>query len=88
MTTQGVKLDEATRARLKNLGQLKKRSPHFLMKEAIIAYLEREENYEREKQEDAQRWEQYQLTGHTISHDAVIEWLENLGQGKAAECPR
>lgn len=88
MTTQGVKLDEETRARLKSLGQLKKRSPHFLMKEAILTYLEREENYEQEKQEDEERWERYQLTGHAISHDAASEWLERLAEGKAAECPK
>lgn len=87
-TTQGIKLDPATRERLKALGKLKKRAPHFLMKEAIASYLEREERYERERREDAERWEKYQLTGEAVSHERATAWLEELAQGKAAPCPR
>jgi predicted transcriptional regulator len=87
-TTQGVKLDEETRRRLRALGKLRKRSPHFLMREAIESYLEREESYEHEKREDMERWERYELTGEAVSHDVAGEWLRNLAQGKAAACPR
>jgi predicted transcriptional regulator len=87
-TTQGVKLNETTSQRLKALGKLKKRSPHFLMKTAIENYIEREENYEKEKLEDAQRWERYELTGEAVSHDAASQWLTDLAQGKAASCPK
>ena len=39
-TTMGVKLDAETRARLKKPGEVKHRSPHRLMQEAIQRYLE------------------------------------------------
>lgn len=40
--TIGVKLDEEIRDRLKSLGTARQRSTHWLMREAIREYLERE----------------------------------------------
>ncbi|MDP2204520.1 MAG: ribbon-helix-helix domain-containing protein [Methylicorpusculum sp.] len=42
-TTVGVILDDETRDRLKNLGEVKQRSVHWLMREAIQDYIEKEE---------------------------------------------
>ncbi|MBS3955354.1 MAG: ribbon-helix-helix protein, CopG family [Methylomicrobium sp.] len=42
-TTVGVKLDDETRDCLKNLGEVKQRSVHWLMREAIQDYIEKEE---------------------------------------------
>jgi predicted transcriptional regulator len=86
--TQGIKLDETTQMRLKHLGQLRQRTPHWLMKEAIEAYLDREERYEQEKQEDMARWEDYSLTGIAVSQSDVTAWLSNLTQGKVTPCPK
>ena len=47
--TQGIKLDEETRDRLKLLAKIRNRSPHWMMRTAIESYLEREENYERKR---------------------------------------
>lgn len=77
-TTTGIKLDEAMRARLQALGGLKDRSPHWLMKRAIAEYLEREERYEREKQEDMRRWQRYQESGTFIDHDDMRDRLSAL----------
>jgi predicted transcriptional regulator len=87
-TTQGIKLDDDTRRRLKALGEMRNRSPHWLMRTAIQAYLDREEKYEREKREDMARWERYQLTGEAVSHDAATRWLDDLAQGKVTPCPK
>lgn len=43
-TTMGVKLDEATRDRIKAAAQHIDRTPHWLIKQAIFNYLERVEN--------------------------------------------
>jgi predicted transcriptional regulator len=86
--TQGIKLDETTHKRLKALGEIRHRTPHWLMCAAIEDYLEREEAYEREKHEDMERWEQYQLTAKAIPQEIVTEWLSNLAQGKATPCPK
>ena len=87
-TTMGVKLDEELRKRLKTLGELKQRSPHWLMKKAIQEYLAREEAYEREKREDGERWQRYQETGEYISNEAMMSWLDTWGTDKEGECPK
>jgi predicted transcriptional regulator len=86
--TQGIKLDESVRQRLRLLGETRNRSPHWLMRNAIETYLDREEQYEREKQEDAGRWLSYQTTGQAVTHQRAVKWLESLAAGKAAKCPK
>lgn len=83
ITTTGIKLDEEIRQRLKNLAHLKKRTPHWLMKTAILEYLEREEAYEREKREDEERWERYLIDGESFSHTEMTQWLDELAETAA-----
>lgn len=84
----GVKLDETLHTRLKVLGEVKERAPHWLMKAAIEEYVEREEAYEREKREDMERWQRYKLTGHGVPHSAVKEWLASWGSENELPCPK
>lgn len=86
--TQGIKLDPETRDRLKALGELRQRSPHWLMRKAIEDFLDREEAVEREKREDLERWQQYELTGHAIDHETASTWLSKLAAGNPAERPK
>ncbi len=87
-TTIGIKVDEATRERLKALAEARDRSPHWMVKRALVEYLEREEERERERLEDEARWERYVLTGEAVEHDRVRSWLEKLAKGKNAKRPR
>lgn len=87
-TTQGIKLDENTQARLKVLAEKRKRSPHWLMRTAIEDYLEHEEQYEAEKAEDTARWEAYLVTGKAIDGDKMEKLLQDLAKGKAEEWPK
>jgi predicted transcriptional regulator len=77
-TTMGVKLDDETRVRLQKLGELKQRSPHWLMQEAIHRYLDAEERYEREKAEDLARWQRYLTTGTALPQADVKTRLAAL----------
>lgn len=81
-TTQGIKLDDETQRRLKDLAAKRDRSPHWLMRTAIDNYLEHEEKYELEKSEDMKRWENYELTGQAIDNTSVKTWLQKLADGK------
>jgi predicted transcriptional regulator len=81
--TMGVKLDEETRARLRKLGEIRQRSPHWLMKEAIHRYLDTEERYEGEKAEDHARWQRYLDTGTAIPHEDVKTRLNELAEQAA-----
>lgn len=84
--TMGIKIDETTKQRLKALGELRDRSPHWLAKAALERYLDEEEEYERQKREDMAEWEDYLLTGDAIPHEKVANWLkEMIAQRKYVE---
>jgi predicted transcriptional regulator len=85
--TMGVKLDEETRNRLKSLGKTKQRTPHWLMREAIREYIEKEEVFEARNREADEAWEEYQLTGKGVTHEAMSAWFDDLEAGKESECP-
>jgi predicted transcriptional regulator len=86
-STIGIKLDEHTKERLKQLGAARSRTPHWLMRNAIQQYLDREEQHEREKREDMERWERFQITGHAVTHDDAATWLRKLADGQDSPCP-
>ncbi len=77
-STLGIRLDQETQARLKELGKRRDRSPHYLMKAAIEAYLAREEAIEAEKTLTAERWDAFERTGETISHIDMKAWAKTL----------
>ena len=81
VTTTGIKIDAETKERLKRLGKVKNRTPHWLMKQAIFEFLEREESYEREKEEDLVRWQHFVETGRYVSQDAMSTKFNNLTRG-------
>jgi predicted transcriptional regulator len=87
MGSKAVKLDDETYKRLKALGEARKRTPHWLMKEAILQFLDREEEAEHIRQDTLKRWERYATTGKTVSHDAVDAWLETWGTEGEGKCP-
>lgn len=84
----GVKLETKIKKRLKALARLKDRSTHWMMKMAILEYLEREEQREKEKREDLKRWENYEETGKFMTHDVVSAWLDSIGTDRERPCPR
>ena len=51
-----VKLDADVHARVRELAQAQHRSPHYLMREAIAQYVEREEKREAFRQEALTAW--------------------------------
>lgn len=83
----GIKLANTERERLKKLGEQKKRSSHWLAKEAISQYLDREEAAERFKQETLDRWEEYRASGKSVSNDAVMAWLDSWGTNDEHKTP-
>ena len=73
-----VKLDPDVKERLDQLGKLKHRSAHWLMKEAITRYVEQEEYNEQLKQDTLTRWEEAE-NGKVVSQKAVAKWLDTWG---------
>lgn len=81
-----VKLDVETKDRLERLGELKDRSTHWLMKEAIRLYLEQEEYNEKLKAETIARWQEAE-TGKVVSQQAVVKWLASWGNQDEEDRP-
>ncbi len=74
-----VKLDDALKGRVQHLAKLQQRSPHWVMREAIKQYVEREEARESFKQEALASWTAYQATGRHLTGAEVRAWLNNWG---------
>jgi predicted transcriptional regulator len=87
-TTLGVKVDEQLHERLKTMAELKDRSAHWIIKQAIEQYLIQEEALARDRLEDRERWERYVLTGDAVPNAAATAWLDDLAVGRKAPCPR
>ncbi len=88
-TTQpiAVKLDSEVRERLKRLAETRQRTTHWIMREAIQQYIEREEKRELFRQDAMQAWEEYQLTGLHVTSEEADSWLYKLESGQDAEPP-
>ena len=87
MKNKAVKLDDATYERLKALGMARRRTPHWLMKEAIQQFLDREEEAEHVRRDTLERWARYEATGRTVSHEDVDAWLKTWGTDREGKCP-
>lgn len=82
-----IKLDEDTRARVKRLADARRRSSHWLMREAITQYVDREEKREAFRLDTLKAWEAYRATGLHVTADEADAWLEQLEQGNDIEPP-
>jgi predicted transcriptional regulator len=86
-STTSLKLDAEIKARLQQLAQLRRRSSHWLMREAIEQYVEREERREQLRQDALAAWAEYQATGLHITAEEADAWLAQLEAGEDAEPP-
>ena len=82
-----VKLDQDTRDRLKRLADAKDRSTHWMLREAVSQFVEREEKREAFRQAGLQAWTEFQATGQHITHDEADAWLAKLEAGVEAAVP-
>lgn len=82
-----VKLDVDIRDRMKHLAQVRHRTTHWLMREAIEQYVEREEKQIAVREDALNAWEEYQLTGLHVSHQEADAWLAKLELGEDVEPP-
>lgn len=86
-STTSIKLDPDLKERLQRIADAQRRSAHWVMKEAISEYLEREEKREQFRQDALAALEDYETTGLHLTGDEVDEWLAKLEQGEQAEMP-
>lgn len=82
-----IKIDEDTKARMKRLADARHRTPHWLMREAIAQYVDREEKREAFRQDTFKAWETVRTTGLHATAEEVEAWLARLEQGHELEPP-
>ncbi|AWP23083.1 CopG family transcriptional regulator [Acidiferrobacter sp. SPIII_3] len=74
-----LKIDDALKSRIQQLAGQRRRSPHWIMLEAIQQYVEREEARESFRQEALASWAAYQETGRHLTGEDVRAWLDTWG---------
>ena len=82
-----VKLDDDMKNRVQQLAGTRQRSAHWVIREAIREYVEREEARERFKQEALASWTAYKETGQHLTGREVRDWLDTWGTDKEIELP-
>ena len=83
-----VKLDDELKRRIQHLADLRQRSAHWIMCEAIRDYVDREEAMEDFKQEALASWTAYQETGRHLTGQEVRDWLNSWGTDKETKIPK
>ena len=86
-TPTSIKLDDALKDRVQHLTDSRRRSAHWIMREAIAQYVEREEKRESFKQDALRAWEAYQRTGLHLTLEEADAWLAKLENGEDVEPP-
>lgn len=82
-----VRLDESIKARIQSLAGQRQRPAHWLMREAIEQYLEREEKRQAFLQAGRDAWERYHSTGQHVTGEEADAWLAQLESGKDVDPP-
>ena len=82
-----VKIDPALKTRIDNLASARERSSHWIMREAIQDYVEREEAKESFKQEALASWQEFQETGLHLTGQEVQNWLKTWGSKDETKLP-
>ena len=85
--TTSLKLDADLRARLRRLAESRRRTQHWLMREAIAQYVAREEAREQLRADALAAWAEYEATGQHATGKAVDAWLARLEAGEEADPP-
>ena len=82
-----IKIDDDIKARLKGLAEARQRTSHWLMREAITQYVDREEKRESFRQDALRAWEAYRTTGLHVTAEEADAWLAKLEQGNDVDPP-
>ncbi|PSW24742.1 CopG family transcriptional regulator [Photobacterium phosphoreum] len=78
-TTTSVKLDDELKSRVQNLANIHRRSAHWIMREAINEYVEREEKRAALNQETQKALHDYQETNLHLTAQEVEASLGDWG---------
>lgn len=86
-STTSLKLDPETKDRIQRLAAARRRSAHWIMREAVEQYVDREEKREKLRQDALAAWAHYQATGLHLTAEEADAWLAKLEQSKDSPVP-
>ena len=75
------------RERMKRLAARRRRTPHWLMRDAIRQYVEREEARDAFLLQARDAWQEYRETGLHASGREVLTWLATWGGESETAAP-
>jgi predicted transcriptional regulator len=82
-----VKIDDELKGRVQRLAESRKRSAHWIMREAIEQYVGREEAQASFQAEAEDAWKSYRETGLHLTGEEVREWLGDWGTENETKVP-
>jgi predicted transcriptional regulator len=85
--TTSLKLDVELKERVQRLASARRRSAHWIMREAVEQYVGREEKREAFRQDALAAWNDYQETGLHATAEEADAWLAKLEAGEDAKAP-
>jgi len=86
-STTSLKIDMELKERVQRLASARRRSAHWIMREAVEQYVSREEKREQFRQDALEAWAHYQATGLHVTGEEADAWLAKLEAGEDAEAP-
>ncbi|MDE0103482.1 MAG: ribbon-helix-helix protein, CopG family [Bryobacterales bacterium] len=82
-----IRLDRDVRERVKRLAEKRQRSSHWLLRNAIHQYVDREEARELFFQRGENAWRHHRKTGKNVSGREVAAWLSTWADEDEAAPP-
>jgi predicted transcriptional regulator len=82
-----VKIEPSVKLRVQRLAKARHRTPHWVMHEAILQFVEREEKREAFRQDAIKAWDEYRLTGLHVTAAEADAWMAKLEAGQDVEPP-
>jgi predicted transcriptional regulator len=87
-STTSLKLDSELKERVQRLAAVRRRSAHWVMREAVEQYVSREEQREQLRQDGLAAWNHYRTTGLHATAEEADAWLARLEAGEDAQAPK
>lgn len=87
-TATSIKLDDELKGRVQHLAETRRRTSHWIMREAIAQYVDREEKSEALRQDTLKAWDEFQATGLHVTAKEVDSWLANWGSENELPAPK
>ncbi len=85
--TTSLKLDPDIKERIQRIAAERRRTSHWVMREALSEFVAREEQRSQFYRDGVASWEEYQATGLHVTNEEVNAWFDRLDSGERVAPP-